>query len=172
MGILYSLLAKIQRHKNPAAFWKKRGAHIGQNTEIYASANFGSEPYLITIGNHVRINSGVQLMTHDGGVWVLRYLYDDLKNVDLFGQITIGDNVHIGTNAIIMPGVTIGSNCIIGCGSIVTKNVPDNSVVVGIPGRVIESIDEYLKKNENRMDYTKEMNSLQKKDFLSKKYGK
>ena len=39
------------------------------------SANFGSEPYLVTLGNHVRINDGVKLITHDGGYWVLRSEY-------------------------------------------------------------------------------------------------
>lgn len=100
---------------------KNAGCSIGANVEIHPNVDFGSEPYLITIGNHVRINTGVKLITHDGGVWVLRHLDESLKNIDLFGEIHICDNVHVGTNAIIMPGVTIGENSIVGCGAVVTK---------------------------------------------------
>ena len=64
---------------------------------------------MIEIGDNVRITSGVRFVTHDGGVWVLRHKYSELSDIDLFGKIRIGNNVHIGFNAIIMPGVTIGS---------------------------------------------------------------
>ena len=56
--------------------------------------------------------------------------------------ITIGDNVWIGAGVQVMPGVTIGSNVVIGGGSVVVKDVPDNSVAVGNPCRVIRSITE------------------------------
>lgn len=62
--------------------------------------------------------------------------------MQIFGKIEIGDNVHIGWNTIIMPNVSIGNNCVIGAGAVVTKSIPDNSVAVGVPARVIESIDE------------------------------
>ena len=71
----------------------------------------------------------------------------------------------------IMPGVTIGSNCIIGCGAIVTKDIPDNSIAVGIPAKVIESIDEYYEKNKDIVDYTKNMSANEKKNYLIKKYN-
>lgn len=171
MGIFGVILRKYQLHRNPAAYWRKMGAHIGNNVEIYPSVTFGSEPYLITIGNNVRINQGVQLITHDGGVWVLRHLVEDYADADLVGPITIGDNVHIGTNAMIMPGITIGSNCIIGCGAIVTKDVPDNSVAVGIPARVIESVEDYLDKNKDKLEHTKTMSAKEKRSYLCDKYG-
>ena len=110
---------------------------------------------MITIGNHVRITNGVRFVTHDGGVWVLRNL--GLENADIFGKIEIGDNVHIGWNAIIMPNVSIGNNCVIGAGAVVTKSIPDNSVAVGVPAKVIESIDEYYAKAQNKCVYTKAM---------------
>ncbi|CAI3397929.1 acyltransferase [Enterococcus cecorum] len=157
---------------NYIQYLKKKGTKIGENCEIYGSANFGSEPYLIELGNHVRINAGVQLITHDGGVWVLRE-NEKIKQselIDLFGKITIGNNVHIGTNAIIMPNVTIGDNCIIGCGSIVTKSIPANSVVVGVPGKVIESINEYYNKNYYKFDYTKKLSPEEKKKYLLTKF--
>lgn len=163
----------ILHRTNPIKYWKKFGLNIGERCEIYGTASFGSEPYLIHIGNHVRVNSGVQFVTHDGGTWVLReYLNEKNSNmIDIFGTIVVKDNVHIGNNAIIMPGVEIGKNCIIGCGAIVTHSIPDNSVAVGIPARVIESIDEYIEKNRCKFSYTKHMNSHEKKIYLLKKYS-
>ena len=161
-----SLMNKWKLLKNPVKFWRDKGMKIGANCEIYSSANFGSEPYLITVGNHVCINSGVKFVTHDGGVWVLRGMKEELKNIDIFGRITVGNNVHIGTDAIVMPGVTIGNNCIIGCGAIVTKSIPDNSVAVGVPARVIESIEEYEQKNAHKFMHTKGMSREEKAKYL------
>ena len=162
------IIDKYKKYKDPIKYWKDKGAKIGNNCEIYSSVLFGSEPYLVEVGNHVRVNSGVNFVTHDGGVWVLReYLKTPQHNdIDLFGKIKVGNNVHIGTNAIIMPNVTIGNNCIIGCGAIVTKDIPDNSIAVGVPARVIETLDEYIEKNKDKFDYTKNMNSNVKKIFL------
>ncbi len=161
----------FQTDKDIKIFFAGGGVTIGQHCEIYKSATFGSEPYLITLGDYVRVNSGVVFVTHDGGMWVLRNMKLAI-NGDRFGRITVGNNVHIGTNAIIMPNVTIGNNCIIGCGAIVTKSIPDNSVAVGVPARVIESIDEYYKKNEQSFFYTKNMSASEKRDFLIKQYSK
>lgn len=172
--ILKIFIEKIQKHHNYVKFLRKRGCQIGEDCEIYSSANFGSEPYLITLGNHVRVNSGVNFVNHDGGVWVVRKYsgsLNDAGKIDLFGEIKIGDNVHIGTNATIMPGVIIGNNCIIGCGAIVTKSIPNNSVAVGVPARVIETIDEYIAKHIKDFDYTKELDENEKKKYLLKKYS-
>lgn len=109
---------------------RNSGIIIGEYCEIYKSASFSSEPHLISIGNYVRINTGVQFVIHDGGLWVLRDSNagygDEFKDADKFGKIIIHDNVHIGTNSIIMPGVEIGENVIVGCGSVVTKSIPPN----------------------------------------------
>lgn len=126
---------------------------MGKNCEIYPDVEFGSEPYLIKIGDNVRITNGVRFVTHDGGVWVLRNM--GLNNIDIFGRITIGNNVHIGWNAIIMPNVKIGNNCIIGAGAVVTRDIPDNSVAVGVPAHVVESIEEYKSKALEKCDFTK-----------------
>ena len=57
-------------------------------------------------------------------------------------DVTIGDNVWIGGNAVIMPGVTIGNNVVIGAGSVVTKDLPDNVIAIGNPCRIIREITE------------------------------
>lgn len=167
--MLRLLFERIKCMRDPIKYWRKKGVTIGENCEIYANVGFGSEPYLIHIGNKVRINSKVTLVTHDGGVWVLRNLYEELQDIDRFGAISIGNNVHIGTGAVIMPGVTIGDNCVIGVGAIVTKNIPSNSVAVGVPARVIETIEEYKEKNIDRFEHTKMMNYEQKKEYLLNK---
>lgn len=63
----------------------REGGKLGVDCEIYPDVEFGSEPYMITIGNHVRITNGVRFVTHDGGVWVLRNL--GLENADIFGKL-------------------------------------------------------------------------------------
>lgn len=166
MGVIGTLIARYKRSKDAAAYWRSKGAVIGKDCEIYPTVAFGSEPYMIRVGDHVRIANGVKLITHDGGVWVLRHMYQELANVDLVRGITIGDNVHIGVDATIMPGVHIGSNCIVGCGAIVTKDVPDNSIVVGVPARVIETVDEYARKHATDFIHTKHMSGEEKKRYL------
>lgn len=143
------------------------GGIAGEGTEIYPDVFFGSEPYLITIGSNCRITYGVKFATHDGGVWTLRK-NGILEDADIFGRITIGDNTNIGWNAIIMPGVSIGKNCVIGAGAVVTKDIPDNSVAAGVPAKVIETLDEYMEKIEQKAVMTKHMNPDEKRKFLEK----
>lgn len=141
------------------------GVTIGSNCEIYDDVNFGSEPYLITIGNHVRITRGCKFITHDGAVWVLRELYNK-PNIDLIKPIKIGNNVHIGMNSIIMPGVTISDNAIIGCGAVVTKDVPTGEIWGGIPAKKISTIKDYLDKHSKEFISTKDLSHIEKKKFL------
>lgn len=135
---------KLLKRYNPIRYAKKLGVEIGGGCKLLSS-NFGSEPWLISIGNHVELSNGVQFSTHDGATWVFRN-EEKYKNVIKYGKIVIEDNCFIGMNAIILPGVTIGKNCVIGAGSIVTKDIPANSVAVGNPARVISSISEYAEK--------------------------
>lgn len=131
------------RKRKPVIWAKKIGVNMGDDIHIYGEVGWSTEPWIITLGNHVHITSGVQFITHDGGTLILRHLTPDLE---LTGPITVGDYVYIGTNAMILPNVKIGNNCIIAAGSIVTKDIPDGSVVAGVPARVIKTIEEYHKK--------------------------
>lgn len=149
----------------------QEGLIIGDNCEVYDDVLFGSEPYLIQIGNHVRITNGVKFVTHDGGLWVLRGIRNEFKDIDIFGLIKIGNNVHIGMNTILMPGVTVGDNVVIGCGAVVTKDIPDNSVAVGIPAHVIKTLSEYENSNVKDFTQTKHLGFYEKKDFLIKKFN-
>ena len=124
-------------------YWKKRGLKIGDGVTISRTAYFDTEPYLIELGNYVKISNGVRFVTHDGGAHVFRNLSIEDENIDIFkGKTIVGDNCFIGNNVTIMPGVRIGKNTVIGFGSIVTSDIPDNSVACGIPARVDETIEE------------------------------
>lgn len=92
----------------------------------------------VTIGKNVQIAPNVSIYTAGHPI------HPDSRNSGYeYGvPVTIGDNVWIGGNAVIMPGVVIGSNTVIGAGSVVTKNIPDWSVAAGNPCRVIRQITE------------------------------
>lgn len=169
-SLIFNIRLKQASNNKRANLLRKKGIKIGSGSDISHNVFWGSEPYLITLGNNVRIARNVTFITHDGGMWVLRNL-NMLENADKFGPIHIKDNVHIGMNVTIMPGVTIGNNCIIGCNAVVTKNIPDNSIAVGVPAKVIETIDEYYNKNKDLIDFTKNLSSKEKHEYLSKKYN-
>ena len=142
-GLIKMLQTKIElwRHNEftMAAYLRKQGVQVGENCRIFIT-NCGSEPYLVKIGNHCTVTGGVQLITHDGGCWIFRH---EMPDLNYFGKIEIQDNCFIGINAIIMPNVTIGRNSIVGAGAVVTKDVPPNSIAVGVPARVIGTTDQY-----------------------------
>lgn len=124
---------------------KHIGVNIKGNIHIYGNPQnmFGTEPWCITLGDNVHITREVLFVTHDGGTLLFRKYEDDLE---ITKPIVIGNDVYIGVRSIIMPGVTIGNNVIIAAGAVVTKDVPDNSVVGGVPARIIKTADEYFEK--------------------------
>lgn len=127
---------------------------------------WSTEPWLITLGKNVHITNGVEFLTHDGGTLIFRHLVPDLE---ITKPITVGDNVYIGHNAIILPGVTIGNNVIIGAAAVVTKNIPDNSVAVGVPAKVIKTTDEYFEKLKQESLHLGHLKG-QEKDLALMKY--
>lgn len=141
--VIYSMLLK-----DNVTCAKKLGVKIGERCRILdePGAVFGSEPWLITIGNHVEITNGVRFLTHEGALWCVRELVPELEKADLFKPIVIGSNVMIGMNSLIMPGVTIGDNVIVGAHSVVTTSIPSNTVAAGVPAGAISTIDEIVNK--------------------------
>lgn len=131
---------------------------------------FGSEPYLVKLGDNVELTNGTRIVTHDGGLWVLRNLSDDFKKADSFSPVTIGNNVFVGIDTIILPGVEIGDNVVIGAGSVVTKNIPDNSVACGVPAKVIKGIEEYKNTKIETVVNTKGLSFYDKKKRLKETY--
>ena len=143
------------------------GIKFGKNVRITHFPRWGSEPYLIEIGNNVTITRGVCFINHDGGAAILREKY---PNINVYGKIIIGNNVFIGINSIILPNVNIGDNVVIGAGSIITKDVPNNVTVAGVPAKVISSINKYknnIKKNGIILNYPKHQKK-KKNEILNK----
>ncbi|MGZ3812152.1 MAG: acyltransferase [Mucilaginibacter sp.] len=137
---------------------------MGKNVIITGRIFFGSEPYLVTIGDNVRLTHGVTFHTHDGGVGILRSKY---PGINIIKPIKVGDNVFIGSHVTIMPGVTIGNNVIIGATSVVTRDIPDNVIYAGIPAKFIKTLKEYEEKVlEEAVFLSTESSSLNRKEEI------
>lgn len=124
---------------------RRMGVRIGEGCRIYTS-NFGSEPWLIKIGNRVCISNDVTFVNHDLN-WPFQETYESLTG---FGTIEIKDNCQIGLRATILPRVCIGPNSLVGACSVVTKDVPPNSVAAGNPAKVVCSMEAYEQKCRER----------------------
>lgn len=150
---------------------RKLGAKVGENCNLYGDPAklLGTEPWLVTIGNHVMINADVKLLTHEGGCWVARGINPKYSKCDLFAPIRIGNNVMIGMRSIIMKGVTIGDNVIVAANSVVTKDIPRGEIWGGIPARKISTIDKFIAKLVDFDCPTYGLPSLEKKKYLKKK---
>ena len=129
--------------KHPVEYAKMIGVNILGGVKIYGKVEWSTEPWLITIGDNVHITNGARFITHDGGTLIFR---KDVPDLEITKPITIGNDVYFGNNAMVMPGCKIGNKVIIGAGAVVTKDIPDNSVAVGVPARVIKTADEYFEK--------------------------
>lgn len=137
------------------------GVKIGKNCKI-STIHFGSEPYLIEIGNKVQITQNVRFYNH-GAAWVLR---EKDPSFDFFGKIVVGDNVYIGNSVIILPGVNIGNNIVIAAGSVVTKSFNGNVVIGGNPAKILCSIEDFYQKYSPYNVKSKAMSYEQKRSFL------
>ncbi len=137
-SVYYRLIQKKKRRYLDTLIM--RGLKLGKNVEIIDTFFFDpSHCYLISIGDNCTICPGVRLIAHDAST------YKFLGYTKL-GKIDIKENCFIGDSTIVLLGVTIGPNSIVGAGSIVTKNIPPNTVAAGNPARVVCSLDEYLEK--------------------------
>ena len=144
----------------------KEGLQAGKGVSVMGNCEFGSEPYLITLEDNVRVSFGVAFVTHDGGTWSFRDI-PKYSNVIKYGKIHIGERSFIGCNSTIMPGVTIGKRCVIAAGSVVTKDIPDGMVVAGVPAKVIMTTIDYAEKCLKTMKpYDTEKYHHDKKKYL------
>lgn len=139
------------------------GVTLGKANYI-ESRFWGSEGYLITIGDHCQITTGVKMFTHGGGQ-VLRYEH---PNFDSFGKVVVGSYVYIGARSLIMPGVTIGDHVLVAAGSVVTKSIPSNVVVGGNPAKIICSLKTFEERNLSYNLNSKGMSYIEKKRMLMK----
>jgi acetyltransferase-like isoleucine patch superfamily enzyme len=126
------------------ALWKVKrlGLTIGKDCRFAKPPSWGSEPYLITIGDHVGFAGNVSFITHDGGTWVFRD-QERYKKVIKYGRINIKDNCVIGERVIILLGVTIGPNSVVAAGSVVSRNIPPGVLASGNPARPVMTVEQY-----------------------------
>jgi len=162
---IYNRVLRILLPSNKLA--KRLGVQFGKNCK-FGTKSFGSEPYMIKIGNDFYSSSKVQFITHDGSVNVLRNFKIEYKNIDYFSPIIIGNNVFIGFGSILLPGTRIEDNVIVGAGSIVKGTLKSNSVYTGVPVKYICSIEEYANKNKDKFIYTKYLQPKDKKNYVQK----
>lgn len=123
----------------------KRGLEVGENFQRQGGVIIDPPHcWLIKIGDNVTLASRVYILAHDAST-KMHLGYSKI------GKVTIGNNVFVGANSVILPNVSIGNNVIIGSGSIVTKNIPDDCVVVGNPARIVNETSKYIEKNREML---------------------
>ncbi len=166
--MLKKINKKYLKKFKPYKYALKSGVNFRGKVKIFGKVTWGTEPWIITIGNNVVITDDVKFITHDGGTMMFRNRVPDLE---ITKPITIGNDVYIGNNVIILPGVEIGNNVIIGAGAVITKNIPNNSVVAGVPAKVIKSTDEYFEKIKKESLHLGHLTGKEKDKELMKYYN-
>lgn len=156
----------------------KMGMKVGKNFgRLNGVILDPSHCWLIEIGDNVTLAPRVHILCHDAST-------KQALNYTKIGRVNIGNNVFIGADSVVLPGVTIGDNVIIGANSTVTHDIPSGSVVAGSPAIFLCSTEDYLEKERIRMaespvygeDYTLRDNvpmekRLKQKQELSGKIG-
>ncbi len=138
--MLLNIKRFLQYGDLPTSYYVKRGMKVGENFNRQGGCKFDpSNCWLISIGNNVTLSNKVTVLAHDDSV----RMFTGYRKI---GVVEIGNNVFVGANTTILPNVKIGDNVIIGANSLVNKNIPDNSVAVGSPCKVISSTKEYVNK--------------------------
>ena len=102
--------------------------HLGEGVHLIGGGNLTIGQWCQIANNSIITTSGHRV---DGGHYYSRIVFKDVE---------IGNNVWIGSNSIILPGVKVGENSVIGAGAVVTKDVPANSIVAGVPAKIIKDI--------------------------------
>lgn len=121
------------------------GMKVGKNFgRLHGVILDPSHCWLIEIGDNVTLAPRVHILCHDAST-------KQFLNYTKIGRVTIGNNVFIGAESVVLPGITIGNNVIIGANSTVTHNIPDGMVAAGSPAKIICTTQEYLEKNKEYM---------------------
>lgn len=122
-----------------------KGLRIGRNVHIGGNVTIDL-PYchLISIGDDCILSQSVIILAHDASAGSF------INIPSKTGYVAIGNKSFIGAGAIILPSVRIGKNVIIGAGSVVTHDIPDNTVAAGNPARVIETLAAFLEKRKEQ----------------------
>jgi maltose O-acetyltransferase len=154
INILFQLYYKF-RLRN----FRKKGVKIGNNTFIAHTVHIDKQKEAkVEIGNNCFITRNVMILSHvDTHVGGPLGIWKNLGLRRLKGDVIIGDNVFVGVQSVIMPGIKIGNNSVIGALSLVNNDVPANTVVGGTPAKKICSTQEMLLKSNPDIN-TEELN--------------
>ena len=159
MNIFKIILRKVRRLIVPPPinssqyvdYLRSVGCDVGNNV-FFPSPQTAfvdtTRPLLVKIGDNCTVLENFLLLTHDHITRCFGNVYHEF--LPSSGPVTIGNNVYFARNCTVLKNVTIGDNCIIGFGSVVTRDIPANSVVVGAPARVICTLDEYYEKRKKQ----------------------
>jgi acetyltransferase-like isoleucine patch superfamily enzyme len=158
-------------HRDPVRYFRSRGVEIGEGVEIFGANlfTFGSEPYLVSIGDQVTISHNVDFITHDGGLRIAR---DEYPNAYLYGRIQVADQCFLGAHCILLPGAKIGAGSVIGSGSIVTGEIPSGVVAIGIPAKPVKSVEEYIQEKRHLWVDTRGLTPDAKRELLRRRLAK
>ena len=161
--------ARLRR--DPVRYFRSQGAEIGEGVEIFGANlfTFGSEPYLVSIGNQVTISHSVDFITHDGGLRVARARY---PGAYLYGRIHVADRCFVGAHCVLLPGAKVGAGTVIGSGSIVSGEIPPGVVAVGAPARPVKSVDDYVQAKRHLWIDTGGLGSDAKRELLCRRLPK
>lgn len=117
-----------------------------------------TEPNKIYVGENTVIAKGTTLLTHDFSIECGLVAIGETRSdyeVQFLKEIHVGKDCFIGARSFILPGTTIGNNCIIGAGSVVSGDVPDNSIYAGNPAHFIAHTDEWARKKLEQNAFVK-----------------
>jgi len=140
---LYRRLCRPDGYEWGALLRRHGGLHaMGEGCCIQQNVTF-TDPSYVSLGNNVHM-TGCVVFGHDGSVAMIKQGWG--LALDSVGKVEIRDNVFIGHQAIIMPGVTIGPNAIVAAGAVVTRDVPPGAMVAGVPARSIGTVEAHMEK--------------------------
>jgi len=123
-----------------------RGLKLGKNLNIQKGVIIDdSHCWHISIGNNVTLAPYVHILAHDAST-------KEFTGYTKVGKVDIGNSVFIGASSIVLPGTIIGDNVIIGAGSVVSIDIPSNSVAVGNPAKVIGTVTEFIERKKKEME--------------------
>lgn len=125
---------------------RKMGMKLGKGVNLPFSTWIDtSHCFLISIGDNCGFGENCVILAHDA-------MPNEFIDATKIGLVTIHESCHFGTGTVILPGVEIGPRSIVGAGSVVTRDIPPDSVASGNPAKVVFSLEEYLARHREAME--------------------